>query len=164
MKTYEYEKLLKSIFDQVKAEILETNKLFINQEGKDANIMCITNNKEYDSYKKIIIPEFNGIPEVTIYKIPYFKLEFKNLIRISGINVLYYIVCMYLKLHGNNGDEVYYSSPQNEIIKSKERIRILKMQNFIFKDEEYKFTFYSLDSIKGTGKFIFDIPPCPTCI
>lgn len=34
MKTYEYEKLLKSIFDQVKAEILETNKLFINQEGK----------------------------------------------------------------------------------------------------------------------------------
>ena len=39
-----------------------------------------------------------------------------------------------------------------------------KMQNFIFKDEEYKFTFYSLDSIKGTGKFIFDIPPCPTCI
>lgn len=71
---------------------------------------------------------------------------------------------MYLKLHGNNGDEVYYSSPQNEIIKSKERIRILKMQNFIFKDEEYKFTFYSLDSIKGTGKFIFDIPPCPSCI
>lgn len=51
MKTYEYEKLLKSIFDQVKAEILETNKLFINQEGKNANIMCITNNKEYDSYK-----------------------------------------------------------------------------------------------------------------
>ena len=160
MKTYEYEKLLKSIFDQVKAEILETNKLFINQERKSANIICITNNKEYDSYKEITIPEFNEIPEVTIYKIPYSKLEFKKLIRISGINVLYYIVCMYLKLHGNNGNEVYYSSPQNEIIKSKERTKILKMQNFIFKDEGVKFTFYSLDSIKGTGRFIFDIPPC----
>lgn len=73
MKTYEYEKLLKSIFDQVKAEILETNKLFINQEGKNANIMCITITRNMIHIKKSL---FQNLTE--FLRLQYIKFHILN--------------------------------------------------------------------------------------
>ena len=66
---------------------------------------------------------------------------------------------MYLRLQGNKGIEVLYSA-ETESMKSFERVKILKSASFIFSYENEKFTYYPLSKIKGTDKFIFDIPPC----
>ena len=59
----------------------------------------------------------------------------------------------------NKGIEVYYSA-ESEIIKSFERVKILKSSSFIFSYGNEKFTYYPLSEIKGTDQFKFDIPPC----
>lgn len=159
----EYEKILFETFEKCKSDIIENNELLkINQKVK-AKVLCIPSQEEKKDYKfsfsKYIIPKFDEFDEIRICDTSYFRYEDGKCINISGVNVLYYLVCMYLRLQGNKGIEVLYSA-ETESMKSFERVKILKSASFIFSYENEKFTYYPLSKIKGTDKFIFDIPPC----
>ena len=159
----EYEKLLFETFEKCKSDIIENNELLKKNQKVKAKVLCIPSQEEKGDYKfsfpKYIIPKFDEFDEIRICDTSYFRYEDGKCINISGVNVLYYLVCMYLRLQGNKGVEVFYSA-ETESMKSFERVKILKSASFIFIYENEKFTYYPLSEIKGTDKFIFDIPPC----
>lgn len=159
----EYEKILVKIFGKCKSDIIENNKLLKEHQKEKAKVLCIPSQEEKKDYKfslpKYIIPKFGEFDEIRICETSYFKYEDGKCINFSGVNVLYYLVCMYLRAQGNKGIEVYYSA-ESEIIKSFERVKILKSSSFIFSYGNEKFTYYPLSEIKGTDQFKFDIPPC----
>lgn len=159
----EYEKILFDTFEECKSDIIENNKLLKEHQKVKAKVLCIPSQEEKEDYKfsspKYIIPKFDEFDEIRICDTSYFRYEDGKCINISGVNVLYYLVCMYLRLQGNKGVEVFYSA-ETESMKSFERVKILKSASFIFIYENEKFTYYPLSEIKGTDKFIFDIPPC----
>lgn len=159
----EYEKLLFETFEKCKSDIIKNNELLKEHQKVKAKVLCIPSQEEKEDYKfsppKYIIPKFGEFDEIRICETSYFRYEDGKCINISGVNVLYYLVCMYLRLQGNKGVEVFYSA-ETESMKSFERVKILKSASFIFSNENEKFTYYPLSEIKGTDKFIFDIPPC----
>lgn len=159
----DYEKILFDTFKKCKSDIIKNNELLKEHQKVKAKVLCIPSQEEKEDYKfsfpKYIIPKFDEFDEIRICDTSYFRYEDGKCINISGVNVLYYLVCMYLRLQGNKGVEVFYSA-ETECMKSFERVKILKSASFIFIYENEKFTYYPLSEIKGTDKFIFDIPPC----
>ena len=85
--------------------------------------------------------------------LPYLKTYYEQI-------VTFMLLCYYQ----SNIDIVDIKNKQTleEVftMKSFERVKILKSASFIFIYENEKFTYYPLSEIKGTDKFIFDIPPC----
>lgn len=159
----EYEEILVKIFVECKSDIIKNNELLKEHQKVKAKVLCIPSQEEKKDYKfsppKYIIPKFGEFDEIRICETSYFRYENGKCINISGVNVLYYLVCMYLRAQGNKGIEAYYSA-ESEIIKSLERVKILKSSSFIFSNENEKCTYYPLSEIKGTGIFNFNIPPC----
>lgn len=159
----DYENILYYIFNACKEYIKENNILLKNNQKVKAKMLCIPTQSEKREYQfgfpKYVIPKFGELDEIRIYDISYFRYEDGKSINIAGVNVLYYIVCLYLQLNGNKGVEFLYSA-ESDSIKSFERTKILKLASFIFNYGEEKFKYYPLNDIKGTGRFIFDLPPC----
>ena len=159
----DYEKILFDTFKECKSDIIENNVLLKKHQKVKAKVLCIPSQEEKEDYKfsppKYIIPKFGEFDEIRICETSYFRYEDGKCIKISGVNVLYYLVCMYLRAQGNKGIEVLYSA-EDKSVKAFERTKILKSTSFIFSYEHEKFTYYPLSDIKGTDQFIFDIPPC----
>lgn len=161
----EYEKILFETFEKCKSDIIENNELLKKIQKVKAKVLCIPSQEEKEDYKfsspKYIIPKFGEFDEIRICETSYFRYEHGKCINISGVNVLYYLVCMYLRLQGNKGIELLYSA-EDESVKAFERTKILKSASFIFSNENEKLTYYPLSNIKGTGiiSFNFDIPSC----
>ena len=157
-----YEKILSKTFEKCKSDIIGNNELLNKNLQAKAKVLCIPSPKEKEDNKfnfpKYIIPKFDKFDEIRICDTSYFRYEDGKCIKISGVNVLYYLVCIYLRLQGNKGIEVFYSA-ETESMKSFERVKILKSASFIFSYENEKFTYYPLSEIKGTGIFNFNISP-----
>lgn len=133
--------MYKELFDNCKSFILNNPRkvLFVSKE-KGRNVLYKVN----DEY---------------ICSIDIEKYTTGKFIHISGVNVLFYIVCMFLKTQGNNGIRYNYLQKEEDK-KEEERIEILKGQNFIFKTDNTGVIYYPINLLKDTGKFIFDLPPC----
>lgn len=136
--------MYKKIFDNCKSFILNNpNKVLIVSKDKGRNVLYTVPTKNDEYICSIDIEQYTS----------------GKFIHISGVNVLFYIVCLFLKTQGNNG--IRYNYLQNvQEKKDIERIEILKRQNFIFKTDNTGFIYYPINLLKGTGKFIFDLPPC----
>lgn len=136
--------MYKKIFDNCKSFILNNpNKVLIVSKDKGRNVLYTVPTKNDEYICSIDIEQYTT----------------GKFIHISGVNVLFYIVCLFLKTQGNNG--IRYNYLQNvQEKKDIERIEILKGQNFIFKIDNTGFIYYPINLLKGTGKFIFDLPPC----
>lgn len=134
--------MYKKIFDNCKSFILNNpNKVLIVSKDKGRNVLYTVPTKNDEYICSIDIEQYTT----------------GKFIHISGVNVLFYIVCLFLKTQGNNG--IRYNYLQNVQEKKEiERIEILKGQNFIFKTDNTGFIYYPINLLKGTGKFIFDLP------
>lgn len=146
MNKNEYTNLLISAFNKCKETI---------KEGKREIII------DKDSHKKteFVIPSFENFEEITIYSISKDEYLYNKYIHLSGVNVLYYICCLYLRLLNNTQGKYYEYTSTEERKRMIERIKILKNQSFIFNENEKGFWYYQINDLKNTNKLIFDLPP-----
>lgn len=104
------------------------------------------------------IPAFNNIPNIKIYCISKEKYLHSEYIHLSGVNVLFFIAALYLRVEKkNNGNYYEYTNNENEMLKIKERTDILKQVSFIFEKDTKGFWYYPISELKNTSLFIFDI-------
>ena len=146
MNKNEYTNLLISAFNKCKEAI---------KEGKREIII------DKDSHKKIefVIPSFENFEEITIYSISKDECLYNKYIHLSGVNVLFYICCLYLRLIDSNKGKYYEYTFTEERNRMSERIKILKKHSFIFSQNEKGFCYYQINDLKNINKLIFDLPP-----
>lgn len=146
MNKNEYTNLLISAFNKCKETI---------KEGKREIII------DKSSHKKIefVIPSFENFEEITIYSFSKDECLYNKYIHLSGVNVLFYISCLYLRLLNNNQGKYYEYTSTEERKRMIERIKVLKNYSFIFNENEKGFWYYPINEIKNTNKLIFDLPP-----
>lgn len=145
MNKNEYTNLLISAFNKCKETI---------KEGKREIII------DKDSHKKteFVIPSFENFEDITIYSISKDEYLYNKYIHLSGVNVLYYICCLYLRLLNNTQGKYYEYTSTEERKRMIERIKVLKNYSFIFNENEKGFWYYPINEIKNTNKLIFDLP------
>lgn len=146
MNKNEYTNLLISAFNKCKKTI---------KEGKREIII------DTSSHKKIefVIPSFENFEEITIYSISKDEYLYNKYIHLSGVNVLFFISCLYLRLLNNNNGKYHEYTSNEEIKRMSERIKILKTHSFIFSETEKGFCYYPISDLKNINKFVFDLPP-----
>lgn len=128
-------------------------KEFINNSTR---VLIIPDQKEQKKFKKMhlefIIPVSEFHKPIKIYSISENEYIQGNYIHNSGINVLYYISCMYLNSIGINGKKyLYQSSDKKE--RMYERVKILKEYNYIYERSKDYFIYYSISYIKEHFQF-----------
>lgn len=127
---------------------------------KEGKVEIIIDFEKEDNAKNLIctIPDFKKIPKIKIYSISIDTYLQSKFIPLSGVNVLFYIVALYLRIEKNNkGIYNKYKNPESERTKMKERTEILKKTSFIFERHDTGFWYYSVSELKNTSLFIFDI-------
>ena len=144
MNKNEYTNLLISAFNKCKETI---------KEGKREIII------DKDSHKKIefVIPSFENFEEITIYSISKDECLYNKYIHLSGVNVLFYICCLYLRLLNNNYGKYHEYTSNDEIKRMSERLKVLKNYSFIFNENKKGFWYYQINDLKNTKKLIFDL-------
>ena len=96
---------------------------------------------------------------VEICSISLKKYITSEYIHLSGVNILYYLVCLYMR----------------DVLKKKgtycaeksQKLKILKSSNFIFEENDNGFWYYSIAEIKEIGakeRFLFDLPKLTTTV
>lgn len=104
------------------------------------------------------IPSFKDIPEINIYSVSVSTSLYSKYNHLSGVNVLFFIVCLYLRIEKNNtGNYHEYKDYTDEKSKSYERIAKLKKNFFIYETLEKGFWYYPISELKSTKLFIFDL-------
>lgn len=141
----EYTNLLISAFNKCK-EIIK--------EGKREVVI------DTSSHKKIefVIPSFENFEEITIYSISKDESLYNKYIHLSGVNILFFISCLYLRLINNNYGKYTEYTTNEERNRMNERIKALKNSYFIFNENEKGFWYYPINEIKNTDKLMFDLP------
>lgn len=126
---------LKTAFDKTKVEIVNGNIPFITEGEKN---------------KIANLPKIDKIESLNISILS--KEAYSNIgyIHLSGVNVLYYIVSLYMINIGAKLEE----APKTE------KTKVLKKTNFIFSEDEENIYFFSIEKIRKANEdlFIFDLP------
>lgn len=141
----EYIKLLISAFKICKSYIKEGKReIFISE-------------KKYNDLV-FSIPAFKDIPDINIYSVSLSTALYSKYKHLSGVNVLFFIVCLYLRIEENNTGTYYeYKDYNDEKSKSYERIAKLKKNSFIYEKLHKGFWYYPISELKSTKLFIFDL-------
>ena len=98
--------------------------------------------------------------EITIYSLSPTAYNTKPYIHLSGVNIMFYLVCLYLR--AIKQDMGIYCEKEKT-----KKITLLKMSNFIFEEDEKGYWYYPISQIKEFGAqegFIFDLPKLPTML
>lgn len=142
----EYKNQLLTIFNQLKNMIKENKRVPI-----------IDPKHEYRKMEeKFLRPNGERVEICSISLKKYITSEY---IHLSGVNILYYLVCLYMR----------------DVLKKKgtycaeksQKLKILKSSNFIFEENDNGFWYYSIAEIKEIGAkegFLFDLPKLTTTV
>lgn len=117
---------------------------------------------EHDYTRKeleIIIPPFEKCEGIKIHSIPDYESLYSEYIHLSGVNVLFYICCLYLRLIDSNHGKYHEYTSIDKSKKINEKINVLRRCSFIFEENEKGFWYYPIKDLKNTNKFVFDLPP-----
>lgn len=139
-------------FERLIKTFNETKKII--KEGKQTVVI----EKSKEKYTKFEIPAFGNFPDIKISSITEEQYSHSDYIHLAGVNVLFFLVCIYLIIEKNNTGIYYeYKNPGNKNLEMKERIEILKKTSFIFEKDEKGFWYYPISELKNTPLFIFDL-------
>lgn len=142
----EYKTQLLDTFNKVKELIKKNNRVPIiahNQEHRKNEVNFLRPNGECVAIFSISLPR-------------YITSQF---IHLSGVNVLFYIVCLYMRDVLN--EKGTYCEEKSK------KLKILRSSSFIFEEDDNGFWYYSIAEIKEIGAkegFIFDLPKLPTTV
>lgn len=145
MKNIKYENQLLDTFNNVK-QIIKENK----------RVPIIDTKHEYKTEVNFTRPTGK---DVEIYSISLHRYITSEYIRISGVNVLFYLVCLYMR------DVLIQKGTYCE--EKTKKLKILKSSNFIFEENDNGFWYYSIAEIKEIGAkegFFFDLPKLTTTV
>ena len=145
MKNIKYENQLLDTFNNVK-QIIKENK----------RVPIIDTKHEYKTEVNFTRPTGK---DVEIYSISLHRYITSEYIRISGVNVLFYLVCLYMR------DVLIQKGTYCE--EKTKKLKILKSSNFIFEEDDNGFWYYPIAEIKKIGAkegFLFDLPKLPTSV
>ena len=126
----------------------------IIKEAKRVPVIITNEAPLKHSKKEVEILESEFLPQITIYSISMEKYCSSKYLHLSGVNVLFYIVCLYFI--SNNIKGTYYKY-QTSMQKSEE-VKLLRNNNFIFNKEENGFEYFEVSQLKSTTYFKFDLP------
>ena len=129
----------------------------IIKEGK-REVAIQFEKKSSSKYLVYNIPAFENNPEINIYSISAEKFLHSEYIHLSGVNVLFFIAALYLRVEKNNVGIYHEYTKENEYSKVRERTEILKQTSFILKKDEKGFWYYPISELKSTELFNFDLP------
>lgn len=107
---------------------------------------------------EIIIPPFEKCEGIKIHSIPDYESLYSEYIHLSGVNVLFYICCLYLRLIDSNHGKYHEYTSIDKNKRMSEKLHILKISSFIFDEDKNGFWYYSIKDLKNTNKFVFDLP------
>lgn len=139
----DYAKYLKKTFDDCKKFIMDNN-------GKLEIVISNTPLKKLE----FTIPKFKEFEEINIYSISVERSSREDYVHLAGVNILFFLVCLYLRLtNGNKGIFKEWS-----FNKSYDRFTTLKLDTFIMEETETGFFYYKIKDLKSTGKFKFNLP------
>ncbi len=148
MNLYNYNNQLISVFNQAKHILLS---------GKE-KVIIIKPEEDYSDRDDVFlpIPKFNEQQNFYITTTSLFKYVGGDYIHLSGVNVLFYIVCLYIRANtGNYGTYYHFKNP---LKKGNEKFRILKDSVFIFEENDDGFWYYPISSLTSNSNFKFDLP------
>ena len=123
---------------------------------KNERVPIIDSTREY-KHKEITVLRPNE-KNVEIYSISPSMYRNSYYIHLSGVNIMYYLVCLYMRDVLNK---------KGTYCTDTEKIKILKLSNFIFEEDNDGFWYYSIAEIKEVGAqegFLFDLPKLPTTV
>ena len=135
-----YKNHLQNVFNHVKQMIKENERVPI-----------IDSTREY-RHREVSILE----KDIEIYSISPSMYRNSYYIHLSGVNILYYLVCLYMRDVLNK---------KGTYCTDTEKLKILKSSNFIFEEDDNGFWYYPIAEIKEIGAqegFLFDLPKIPT--
>ena len=135
-----YKNHLQNVFNHVKQMIKENERVPI-----------IDSTREY-RHREVSILE----KDIEIYSISPSMYRNSYYIHLSGVNILYYLVCLYMRDVLNK---------KGTYCTDTEKLKILKSSNFIFEEDDNGFWYYPIAEIKEIGAqegFLFDLPKLPT--
>ena len=141
-----YKNHLQNVFNHIKQMII-----------KNERVPIIDSTREY-KHKEITVLRPNE-KNVEIYSISPSMYRNSYYIHLSGVNIMYYLVCLYMRDVLNK---------KGTYCTDTEKIKILKLSNFIFEEDDNNgFWYYSIAEIKEIGAqegFLFDLPKLPTTV
>lgn len=142
----DYKNLLLDTFNSVKQMII-----------KNERVPIIDSTREYKHCEaEFLRPNKKSID---IYSISPSMYRNADYIHLSGVNIMFYLVCLYMR----------------DVLKKKgtycaeksQKLKILKSSNFIFEENDNGFWYYSIAEIKEIGAkegFVFDLPKLTTTV
>lgn len=117
--------------------------------------VIITNEAPLKRLKnEVVIHREGNISQITISSIPISEYCNSRYLHLSGVNVLFYIVCLYFTASKVKGTYYQYQTT----IKTDEKTKILKNNTFIFDEDKSGFWYFEVSRIKSTPYFLFDLP------
>ena len=146
MNTIQYKKQLQTIFNSVKKMII-----------KNERVPIIDPTRPYRR-KELDLLRLNG-ENVEIYSITHSMYISLHYIHLSGVNIMFYLVCLYMR------DVLNQKGAYCE--EKTKKLKLLKSSNFIFEEDDNGFWYYPIAEIKKIGSqegFLFDLPKLPTSV
>lgn len=142
----DYKNLLLDTFKSVKQMII-----------KNERVPIIDSTREYKHCEaRVLRPNSSSID---IYSISPSMYRNADYIHLSGVNIMFYLVCLYMRdVLNKNGT---YCEEKTQ------KLKILKSSNFIFEEDDNGFWYYPIAEIKEIGAqegFLFDLPKLPTTV
>lgn len=141
-----YKNHLQNVFNHIKQMII-----------KNERVPIIDSTREY-KHNEITVLRPNE-KNVEIYSISPSMYRNSYYIHLSGVNIMFYLVCLYMRdVLNKNGT---YCEEKTQ------KLKILKSSNFIFEEDDNGFWYYPIAEIKEIGDkegFLFDLPKLPTTV
>lgn len=146
-------KQLTDAFNYSKQIIKDKKKevVIINDDSMELNLKKL----------EMSIPKLSKLEPFSIYSIPVEEALMQPYIHLSGVNVMFYIVCLYF-IATDEHHGIYYKYHTSN--REKERCNILKKKSFIFKEDKNGFLYFPINKLESTPYFKFDLPPVPTML